>query len=154
MRILPLTCTLALVASSALAELPYSDNRSTPSDVVRSLYNAINRHEYLRAWSYYKEGAIPDYPGFAAGYTDTAQVEIKLGTPSGDAGAGSIHSQIPVALRATSTSGKVSVFVGCYDLTQVQPAVQEVPPFRPIQIDRGQLKATSQTFAKARGQCD
>ncbi len=53
--------------------------------------------------------------------------------------AGSIHISVPVAIKATEKGGKSTVYTGCYRLTQVQPANQEVPPFRPIQIDMGML---------------
>ncbi len=157
MRVLAPFCILALIGSQALAQtsLPnYSDNRSSAADVVRSLYNAINRHEYLRGWSYYRPESAPDYRSFADGYGDTDQVDLRLGHVTADGAAGSIHSQVPVALRALSMDGIVAVYEGCYLLTQVQPAVQETPPFRPIVIDEGHLKITAKTLAKAMGTCN
>jgi hypothetical protein len=63
--------------------------------------------------------------------------------------AGSIHSQVPVALRATATHGTVAVYVGCYRLVQVQPASKKVPPFRPIVIDgRSQLNTAPNSTAR------
>ncbi len=32
---------------------PYLDDRSTPIQVLKSYYNAINRQEYVRAYSYW-----------------------------------------------------------------------------------------------------
>lgn len=155
MRKLPLICTLALLACQTTAQtLPdYSDNRSTAADVVASLYNAINRHEYLRVWSYYRPDSAPAYPGFAAGYGKTARVDLRIGPVASDRAAGSIHSLVPVALRAVAMDGTISVFEGCYQVTQVQPALQETPPFRPIMIDEGHLKQTAKTFAAAMGTC-
>ncbi|HVY51583.1 MAG TPA: hypothetical protein VHA07_08475, partial [Devosia sp.] len=47
----------ALAVSPALAAPPaYLDDRSTPEAVIASFYNAINRQEYARAWSYYEDG--------------------------------------------------------------------------------------------------
>jgi hypothetical protein len=157
MRVLAPLCILALVNTQAFAEtsLPdYSDNRSSAADVIRSLYNAINRHEYLRGWSYYRPEAAPDYRSFADGYGDTDHVDLRIGQVTADGAAGSIHSQVPIALRALSMEGIVTVYEGCYLLTQVQPAVQEKPPFRPIVIDSGHLKKSSRTFVKAMGICD
>ena len=34
---------------------PYLDNRSDPASLLRSYYNAINRREFARAWSYLGE---------------------------------------------------------------------------------------------------
>ena len=39
-----------LIATSARASDGYVDNRSSAADLVRSLYNAINLHEYARAY--------------------------------------------------------------------------------------------------------
>lgn len=147
--------TLALLAAPATAQTQpdYSDNRSTAADVVQSLYNAINRQEYLRGYSYYKSGAAPAYASFAAGYAKTLHVDLRLGEVTAEGAAGSTHSAVPVALRARTADGQTTVYVGCYTLTQVNPAIQEVAPFRPIQIDGGHLQRTPQPFANAMGTC-
>ena len=132
----------------------YKDDRSTPAAVVTSLYNAIDRHEYLRAWSYFAEDSAPEFATFRDGYTDTDKVELRLGDVQSDGAAGSIHSLIPVAIRATQSDGTAKVFTGCYRLTQVQPGAQETPPFRPIQIDDGTLDPTDADFDEAMGRCD
>ncbi|MEO8242310.1 MAG: hypothetical protein ABI832_08345 [bacterium] len=149
-------CLFALLATSATAQTQpdYSDNRSTPADVVTSLYNAINRHEYLRGYSYFRDGAIPDFQAFETGYQDTDHVDLRMGEVTGDGAAGSYHSQVPVAIRAVDSAGRSTVYTGCYRLTQVQPAIQEVPPFRPIQIDEGHLAVSRQPFESAMGQCN
>ena len=36
-----------------ISDAVYLDDRSTPAAVMLSYFNAINRHEYLRAYSYY-----------------------------------------------------------------------------------------------------
>ena len=131
----------------------YSDNRSTPADVIQLLSNAIKRHEYLHRWSYYRPVSAPDYQIFAAGYAKPVRVDIRLGKVTPDGAAGSIHSQFPLALRATATNGTVTMIEGCYLLTQVQPTVQEVCPFRPTVIDKGHLQQSSKTFAKAMSTC-
>ncbi|TIR87704.1 MAG: DUF1176 domain-containing protein, partial [Mesorhizobium sp.] len=46
--------SLAAIGRSALAaEAAYIDDRSSAEAVVRSLYSAINRHEFARAWGYF-----------------------------------------------------------------------------------------------------
>lgn len=153
-----LVSVLALVlAAPALAASPpaqFIDDRSSPERVVTSLYNAIDRHEYLRAWSYFAPDSAPPYEAFRDGYADTDRVELRLGEVTSEGAAGSIHSSVPVALKATGTDGGVTIFRGCYRLTQVQPAIQDTPPFRPIQIDSGALDATDEPFETAMGQCD
>lgn len=145
------------VASSALAGPQaerYIDDRSSPERVVISLYNAINRHEYLRAWSYFQEETAPPFDIFSEGYADTAQVELRIGEVQTEGAAGSIHSLVPLALQATSNDGSVTVFTGCYHLTQVQPGAQAEPPFRPILIDDGQLEESNKPFIAAMGRCE
>ncbi len=147
---------LLLLATPAAAQpLPdYSDNRTTAADVIQSLYNAVNRHEYLRAWSYYRDGAAPNFPTFAAGYANTFSVEVQLGKITQDGTAGATHYAVPVALRARDSADHITVFEGCYTLIQVDPSIQQTPPFRPIQIDGGRLQKTAKSFPKAMGTCN
>ncbi|MBK4218178.1 hypothetical protein JJJ17_19800 [Paracoccus caeni] len=165
MRVIPsLILTLSL-ATPALAqteppldntEVPsqFIDDRSSPERVVTSLYNAIDRREYLRGWSYFAPDTAPDYDTFRDGYETTEKVELRLGEVHSEGAAGSVYSLVPVALRATDADGTETVFAGCYRLTQVQPAAQDTPPFRPIQIDEGKLDPSDQPFDQAMGTCD
>lgn len=146
-------CGSAVMAQSG-PEPDYLDDRSTPARVVESLYNAIGRREYLRAWSYFRDGAAKPFEVFRDGYADTISVDLRVGDVTGEGAAGSIHSAVPVALRAASRDGTETVFEGCYRLVQVQPAVQETPPFRPIQIEAGILRKTGTPFETAMGACE
>ena len=137
---------LCLAIIAALSSTPvhavtpdYTDDRSTPLAVVASLYNALNRQEYLRAWSYFGAGAVADYPSFRHGYQDTAVIDVAYGAVQSEGAAGTIYSTVPLALAAHQTDGSVAFYAGCYTLAQVQPAVQELPPFRPIEIREGHL---------------
>ncbi|WP_265500354.1 hypothetical protein [Paracoccus beibuensis] len=131
---------------------PYLDDRSTPERVVSSLYSAIDRKEYLRAHSYFAGQSAPEFETFRDGYATTESVRLKTGEVASEGAAGTIHSAVPVAIEATTTAG-ITVYVGCYRLSQVQPAAQELPPFRPIQITEGALEETDSTFADAMGSC-
>lgn len=156
---LPLTALVLITAAVAgpapAGEAPpaYIDDRSSPERVVISLYNAIDRHEYLRGWSYFTPDTAPDYESFRDGYAGTDRVALRIGEVWSEGAAGSIHSTVPVALLATATDGGQTVFAGCYRLTQVQPAIQDTPPFRPIQIDGGTLTESPQPFEEAMGAC-
>jgi len=133
-----------LLAGPAFAQdlPPYLDDRSDPASLVRSYYNAIARQEYARAYGYL--ATPPEYPSFAAGYADTAAIEIELGPATTEGAAGSIYGTVPAAVRATSAAGAVTVFAGCYVTRQIQPAIQE-PPFRPIEITQGHLARVEAT---------
>ena len=132
----------AIVSGTAAGAITpdYTDDRSTPVAVVASLYNALNRQEYLRAWSYFGEGAVADYPSFRDGYQDTTTVDVAYGEVQSDGAAGTIYSTVPVAIAAHHKDGSVAFFAGCYTVAQVQPAVQDTPPFRPIEIRQGHLR--------------
>lgn len=116
----------------------YVDDRSDPAALVRSLYNAIDRHEYARAWSYFVEPPAASFAAYESGYDDTEHVEIRIGAVTSDCGAGTCRSEVPVILRATDTAGRETVFSGCYLVSAVNAGAQ-TPPFRPLGIVSGRL---------------
>jgi hypothetical protein len=122
----------------------YLDDRSTPTGVIYSLVNALNRREYLRAYSYWQSpGNTPGLPPFAqfeAGYQDTASVQVMLGVVGGDAGAGQLYYTVPAVLLAKTTGGQSQIFAVCYTLHLSRPEIQAVPPFQPLGITRAAAK--------------
>ncbi|RWG41259.1 DUF1176 domain-containing protein [Mesorhizobium sp.] len=131
------------------ADAPYVDDRSNAEAVIRSLYSAINRQEFARAWDYFGDTKpAKDFDAFVKGYDGTNAVEVKTGAVSEDGAAGSIYYSVPVAIRATAKDGSENVFAGCYTLRQVNASIQE-PPFRPIFIDKGALKPAKADFEDA-----
>lgn len=130
-------------------EAPYVDDRSDAAGVIRSLYSAINRHEFARAWGYFGDTKpAKDFDAFVKGYDGTDTVEVKTGAVSDEGAAGSIYYSVPVAIRATDKKGEAKVFAGCYTVRQVNAQAQE-PPFQPIFIDKGALKPSTSDFAEA-----
>jgi hypothetical protein len=125
-------------------QAPYLDDRSDPVMTLRSLFNAINRKEYVRAYSYWQTpGASPDVPTFSQfkqGYQDTVSVDATFGSVVSDAGAGQIYYNVPAALKVLTTSGQTQTFVGCYTLHLAQPAIQATPPFEPLGIRSARVK--------------
>lgn len=142
--------SLAGILQPALAaDTPYIDDRSSADAVIRSLYNAINRHEFARAWGYYGDiKPAKDFNAFVKGYDGTDTVEVKTGAVSNEGAAGSIYYNVPVAIQATDKKGQAKVFAGCYTLRQVNAQIQE-PPFQPIFIDKGALKPSTEDFDNA-----
>lgn len=122
----------------------YLDDRSDPVLVLSSLFNAINRHEYARAYSYWdtqnNPGSVPPFADFQKGYADTASVEMTAGKPVTDVGAGQYNYSVPVVLTSHQTGGVVQVYSGCYLLHLSSPSAQATPPFRAIMIRSGKLK--------------
>src|SRR5690606_34728634 len=72
--VLPAAAFLScLSGTKALAQdLPYLDDRSSAATIVKSLYNAVNRKEYARAWDYFgDQKPAKDVEAFAKGYENT-----------------------------------------------------------------------------------
>ena len=118
---------------------PLLHDRTGPEAIVRSYYNAVNRQEYARAWTYFgesKPGA--DYASFTAGYERTTEVALALGGVTTDGAAGSIKGTVPVAIRATTTNGATSIYAGCVTTRQLQPALHG-PPLRSFEIVEARL---------------
>ncbi len=126
-----------------LAELSpdnYIDNRSGAVEVVSSLYNAINRKEYLRAFAYWQDPtAVGSFVDFAAGSADTDQITAAFGAVLSDAGAGQYYYQVPVTQTVKTISGTTQTYVGCYTLHLANPGMQAAMPFEPLGIINSKL---------------
>jgi hypothetical protein len=121
------------------AEPAYLDDRSTAAALIRSFYNAVNRHEYARAYTYFgPNGGPKPYEIFAQGYADTQFVTVATGTAQSDGAAGSIYYTIPVAIDALSDDGHHRQFAGCYVTRLIEPGNQD-PPVVPMYIDKAAL---------------
>lgn len=130
-------------------DIPYLDDRSSAATIVKSLYNAVNRKEYARAWEYFgEEKPAKDVEAFAKGYENTAKVEVTTGNIASEGAAGSIFYHVPVAIRSVSTDNSEKVFAGCYTARLANPAIQE-PPFRPLHIEKGSLKPSDLSYDEA-----
>lgn len=143
---------LAIAAITAAlptqAAEPYLDDRSTPSSLVESLYNAINRKEFSRAWSYFAEPPAKTLDEYAEGYADTANVTVRTGPASEEGAAGSTYYNLPVAIEAMPHDGDPQVFAGCYELRLANPQIQG-EDFRPLHIVKGRLKPSSEPLDQA-----
>ncbi|MGN6551346.1 MAG: hypothetical protein ACTHJ3_15850 [Pararhizobium sp.] len=119
---------------------PYMDDRSTPTAVIESMYNALNRHEYTRAYSYWGPNAKkPPFKDFLNGYKNTQRIRLYTGTVSSEGAAGSVYYSVPVSLRAVNNDGTTIVFAGCYTLRLADPSVQAEPPFVPMHIEKSNI---------------
>ena len=117
----------------AAGTIPFYDNHDTAAQVLKSYYNAINRKEYERAYSYF-EGApnppadtAPPYPQFVSGYANTTSVTLAFGQVSTDAGAGNVYASLPVVIDAKHTDNSTTRFAGCYFLHHVSPGISPDP---------------------------
>ena len=121
----------------------YIDDRSTPSQVVVSYYNALNRGEYLRAYNYWinPSGTQGSFSKFASGYKDTSRVDLVFGSITSGTSAGLIYYTIPVLLKATAINGVRANWAACYVIHQARPENFSLPPFNPMGIIWGSAQA-------------
>jgi hypothetical protein len=121
-------------------ETRYIDDRSDAASLVRSLYNAINRKEFARAWAYFGDTKpARDFASFVEGYEGTRAVKVLTGAVSSEGAAGSTFFSVPVAILATGADGQDNVFGGCYTARLVSPQLQE-QGFQPLHLEKGTLK--------------
>jgi len=130
---------------AAVAPVSYIDDRSDPTALMTSFANAINQHQYLRAYSYWRTGAVglPTFESYENGYSTTASIDISFGTITGDAGAGQLYYSVPTKLVSHLTDNSVQTYVGCYILHLSQPAIQDAPPFQGLSIDSAKVSAVA-----------
>lgn len=108
----------------APAQNSYAD-QNTPVDLLASFYNAVNRQEYQRAYSYW-ENPPSSYEQFAQGYADTASIQLIVQLPAFiGVGAGNAYAPIPTVLVSTKCDGGQELFAGCYitHKANIQPDV-------------------------------
>ncbi len=146
--VLALALCLAALPQAFAATGDYLDDRSDAAAVVKSLYNAINRKEYARAWSYFSTKPADSLEAYADGFSGTESVQLRVGRASEEGAAGSIHFSIPVAIEARGTDGSTSVFAGCYELKMANPEIA-TDDFTPLQIESGRFSAASGTLDEA-----
>ncbi|MBN9076678.1 MAG: DUF1176 domain-containing protein [Rhizobiales bacterium 65-79] len=147
-RLTALTIGFLLLPAAAHAEDAYLDDRSTPEALVRSLYNAIDRHEYARAYSYFSKPPAKDVDAYAKGFADTAHVKLLTGAAGGEGAAGSTYYNLPVAIEAVDKKGGSKVYAGCYTLRLADPTIQ-ADKYDPLHIEKGELKPAKGDLADA-----
>lgn len=122
---------------------PSYDDQSDPVTALASLYDAINRGEFDRAYNYWQDKPAATVEDFAAGYADTASVQLVIGVPVvEDPGAGNVFASIPALLVSTHTDGSQETFAGCYTMHTTNPGIDPSP-------DAGKWKIRSAEVAPA-----
>ena len=120
----------------------YLDDRSDAYALMTSFVNALNRHEYLRAYSYWEPNAkqLAPFYQFEQGYANTGSVQLTLGQAREGVAAGNMYMSVPTAMVVQDNNGGIQVFVGCYELHLANPAIQGEPPFQPLAIRSAQVE--------------
>lgn len=148
--LLALLCLgVALPGAARAADASYLDDRSNAAALVKSLYNAVNRHEYARAWDYFGQTKpSKNFDAFVKGYGGTERVDVATGAVAAEGAAGSSYFYVPVAINSVGTDGSEQVYAGCYTARLVNPQIQETP-FSPMHLEKGSLKPSDQPLAEA-----
>jgi hypothetical protein len=116
----------------------YLDDRSTPSTLVLSYANAINRNEYLRAYAYWINPStyLGTLEAFTSSMTNVSSVQTSLGPISSEGAAGSIYYTVPVLFKYTKKDSSIDRYAACYLLRFPQPGNYGSPPITPLHFDR------------------
>ena len=104
---------------------PYPLVEPAAAAQLRRYYDAINRRDYAAAYALL-EAPAQSFEQFAAGYRDTAHVDLALGRPEANNAAGHLGLDIPTVLLARQTDGTLRGYAGCYTLVTLNPHL--VPP--------------------------
>jgi hypothetical protein len=144
------TARRATGAPFSLDKPPYMDDRSTPGAVISSYYDAINRSEYARAYSYFGKDAAPKYDAWEMGYSDTGHVDVSFGQMAQEGAAGSIYNTLPVQLDVTSTEassiGTIPAAISCAWLSRrtrphrSRASISRAPTSGRLRADQGSLR--------------
>ena len=90
------------------------EDLDSPVGLLASYYNAINLQDYQRAYNYW-ETPLEPFDEFAAGFADTASVQVIVQPPTRVSGAaGSSYVEIPTVLIAHHHDGAEKMYVGCF----------------------------------------
>lgn len=115
------------------SQVPFYEDRTDAVAMLQSYYNAINRREYQRAYSYFSgapnppPSLAPPYDQFVQGYADTRAVQLIVGPPMVQGAAGSLYASIPAVIVATHTDGSLHTFYGCYVARRVNSGISPNP---------------------------
>lgn len=135
--------TTAPPTPTAIDRGQYVDDRSTPATLLQSLFNAVNRREFARAYGYWDARSatgLPPFDQYQQGYAQTDVVTLTTGAVASDVGAGQLNYRIAAGLSVTTAGGGAQRFVGCYTLHLSQPSVQATPPFQPLAIRQADVR--------------
>lgn len=117
----------AALSDGTVAVVPATMSQDTGSAeaavaVVRDYYAAIEERDYARAYGHWADqgrASGQSFDEFRRGFSETASVEVRIGEPGRiEPAAGSRYIEIPVEVRARTTSGAAQCFCGSYVLVR------------------------------------
>jgi hypothetical protein len=149
---------VAIAASVSMAqsqpELPdYLDDRSTPEQLIHSYFNALNRSEYVRAFSYFAPDVFESFDAMQFKYDDVVKLDVTIGQSAQESAAGANYYQFPVEVEYEHAEGQHHIERGCISIRWPRPQADDRPPFEPMAITGADLHAEGeapQGFAPAK----
>jgi hypothetical protein len=133
------------MSTAALGQTAFIDDRSSPETVIRSLYNAIDREEFARAYSYFANPPADSVEAYAESLAGSDTTEIIFGAPSEEGAAGSVYYRQPLVLRSVAADGTETVHAGCYTLKAPNPA-NFADDYVPMTIEDGDMAVSEAEF--------
>lgn len=124
------TATQPVAATAVPLPMPVVyTNQTTPPDLLASYYNAINRQEYGRAYTYWNVAPFGQTETqFANGFADTRNVQVAIGLPYlYEGAAGSQYASLPTFLQATHSNSAPTYFIGCFVTRRTTPGISDDP---------------------------
>lgn len=119
--------TTAIAWDANVPAPPAYDDSGSPVRMLTSYINAINRHEYERAYGHWHDPS-QTLADFEQGYTTTANVAATLEPASGiDAATSQRRMLVAVVLDAMHTDGSTARFSGCYVAWKTVEGVSDNP---------------------------
>jgi hypothetical protein len=124
----PLTSPVSAspIASPTISPAPDLTTKQTSgdheiADIIRQYYEAINRHEYRRAfelWSGKGEASKQTFDDFRNGFAETAQANVLIDEKhiEIEGAAGSQYATVPVTISARMSGGHEQIYRGKYVL--------------------------------------
>lgn len=145
------TDTAMPVEISDYSSTAYVDDLSKPDSLVYSFVNAINRKEYLRAYSYWPNASafLGTLDAFTANYTNVSSETITMGPITSESAAGSEYFTVPAALTDTLSGGGTNKYAVCFVLRFPQPGNYGEPPIQPMHFDSYTKLAVDPTISDA-----
>lgn len=129
----------------------YLDDRSTPAALVLSITNALNRHEWIRAFSYWTSpveslGTVDD---ISSQFEHLSSVIVIMAEIFSEGAAGSIYYTVPSVFNITFEGGLTQKYSACFLLRFPQPANYGEPPITPLHVEQGGFQAVLTSVSDA-----
>jgi len=97
-------------AEEVVTPPPYGGRDSNDAGALaRSLYNAVSRHKFARAWGYFAKPPAKGFENFVRDYADTDFVDVFTGRINSQGAAGSTYAPVAVANSYTDSKGDPEV---------------------------------------------